>query len=70
MAGSIGNALFGKITMENFNRLSGEISDLQAQISSGKNDPRPSADPTAHACAPQWPLLMRHRVCGHRGRRT
>ncbi|WGV14939.1 flagellar hook-associated protein FlgL [Fuscovulum ytuae] len=45
MAASIGNALFGKITMENFNRLSGEISDLQAQISSGKNDPRPSADP-------------------------
>ncbi|PLL12116.1 flagellar hook-associated protein 3 [Tabrizicola sp. TH137] len=45
MTASIGNALFGKITMENFNRLSGEISDLQAQISSGKNDPRPSADP-------------------------
>jgi flagellar hook-associated protein 3 FlgL len=45
MTGSIGNALFGKIAMENFNRISGEVSDLQAQISSGKNDPRPSADP-------------------------
>jgi flagellar hook-associated protein 3 FlgL len=45
MTASIGNALFGKIAMENFNRLAGEVSDLQAQISSGKNDPRPSADP-------------------------
>lgn len=42
---SIGNALFGKISMENFNRLGAEISDLQSRISSGKNDPRPSADP-------------------------
>jgi len=42
---SIGNALFGKISMENFNRLGAEIADLQARISSGKNDPRPSADP-------------------------
>lgn len=42
---SIGNALFGKISLENFNRLGGEISDLQSRISSGKNDPRPSADP-------------------------
>ena len=45
MTASIGNALFGKIAMENFSRLAGDISDLQAQISSGKNDPRPSADP-------------------------
>jgi flagellar hook-associated protein 3 FlgL len=45
MTGRIGHALFGKIAMENFNRLSAEVSDLQAQISSGKNDPRPSADP-------------------------
>lgn len=42
---SIGNALFGKISMENFNRLGAEISELQTRISSGKNDPRPSADP-------------------------
>jgi flagellar hook-associated protein 3 FlgL len=42
---SIGNALFGKISIENFNRLGAEISDLQSRISSGKNDPRPSADP-------------------------
>ncbi|MBC2834759.1 flagellar hook-associated protein FlgL [Paragemmobacter straminiformis] len=42
---SIGNALFGRIAMESFNRLSGDISDLQARISSGKNDPRPSVDP-------------------------
>lgn len=45
MTASIGNALFGKISMENFNRLSAEVADLQSQISSGKNDPRPSADP-------------------------
>ena len=31
--------------MENFNRLGAEIADLQSRISSGKNDPRPSADP-------------------------
>lgn len=42
---SIGNALFGRISMENFNRLGGEIAELQSRISSGKNDPRPSADP-------------------------
>lgn len=42
---SIGNALFGRISLEAFNRLGGEISELQARISSGKNDPRPSADP-------------------------
>ncbi len=45
MTASIGNALFGRIALENFNRLSGDISDLQARISSGKNDPRPSVDP-------------------------
>jgi flagellar hook-associated protein 3 FlgL len=45
MTASIGNALSGKIAMEAFNRISGEISGLQAEISSGKNDPRPSADP-------------------------
>lgn len=45
MSTSIGNNLFGKITMEGFNRLSAEVSDLQSQISTGKNDPRPSADP-------------------------
>ena len=42
---SIGNALFGQISLRNFSALSGEISDLQERISSGKNDPRPSADP-------------------------
>lgn len=45
MTASIGNALFGRIALESFNRLSGDISDLQGRISSGKNDPRPSADP-------------------------
>lgn len=45
MTASIGNALFGRIALESFNRLSGDISDLQARISSGKNDPRPSVDP-------------------------
>ena len=51
MTASIGNALFGKIAMESFNRIAGEVSDLQAQISSGKNDPRPSADPMRAAAA-------------------
>ena len=45
MTNSIGNALSGKITIEAFTRISSEVADLQAQISSGKNDPRPSADP-------------------------
>lgn len=42
---SIGNALFGKISLDSFNRLGGDIADMHARISSGKNDPRPSADP-------------------------
>lgn len=59
MAASIGNALAGKITMEAFNRLSGDISSLQAQISSGKNDPRPSADPMRAA---QLSFVMEQRA--------
>ncbi len=49
MTASIGTALSGRIAMESFNRLSGEISDLQGRISSGKNDPRPSVDPMRSA---------------------
>lgn len=41
---TIGNALFGRIAINDFSRIQGEISDLQARISSGKNDPRPSSD--------------------------
>lgn len=42
---TIGNALFGRIAIDNFGKIQSEISDLQGRISSGKNDPRPSADP-------------------------
>lgn len=42
---TIGNALFGRIAVDNFSRIQGEISDLQSRISSEKNDPRPSTDP-------------------------
>lgn len=42
---TIGNALFGRIAIDSFSKIQGEISDLQGRISSGKNDPRPSADP-------------------------
>lgn len=41
---TIGNALFGRIAIRDFGRLQGEIADLQARVSSGKNDPRPSTD--------------------------
>jgi flagellar hook-associated protein 3 FlgL len=46
---TIGNALFGRLAIDNFSRIQGEISELQARISSGKNDPRPSADPMRSA---------------------
>jgi flagellar hook-associated protein 3 FlgL len=42
---TIGNALFGKLAIEGFGKLSSQISGLQARIASGTNDPRPSADP-------------------------
>lgn len=42
---TIGNALFGRIAIDNFGKIQSEISDLQGRISSGKNDPRPSTDP-------------------------
>ncbi|OYU18456.1 MAG: flagellar biosynthesis protein FlgL [Rhodobacteraceae bacterium PARR1] len=42
---TIGNALFGRIAIDNFGKIQSEISDLQSRISSGKNDPRPSTDP-------------------------
>lgn len=42
---SIGTVLFGRIATEGFGKLSSEISSLQGRVASGKNDPRPSADP-------------------------
>jgi flagellar hook-associated protein 3 FlgL len=42
---TIGNALFGRIAIDNFGKLQSEISDLHSRISSGKNDPRPSTEP-------------------------
>lgn len=41
---TIGTALLGRIATGNFEKLRNEIGDLQARISSGTNDPRPSAD--------------------------
>ena len=41
---SIGNALFTKFATQGFSKAQSEISDLQGLISSGKNDPRASAD--------------------------
>ena len=42
---TIGTSLFHQINADSLNRLSGKISDLQGQISSGKADRRPSVDP-------------------------
>lgn len=41
---SIGSLLFTKINTDAFGRLDQKISDLQSQVASGKNDPRPSTD--------------------------
>lgn len=41
---TIGTALMGRIATGSFEKLRNEIGDLQARISSGTNDPRPSAD--------------------------
>ena len=40
----IGDALFARLSVRDFTRLSDGIADLQSRIASGKNDPRPSAD--------------------------
>lgn len=42
---TIGNALFSQLAIRDFDRMRTEISGLQARISSGRNDPRPSSDP-------------------------
>ena len=42
---TIGDALFSRLTIRNLGQLGGEIAALQERISSGVNDPRPSADP-------------------------
>ncbi|KJS44142.1 MAG: hypothetical protein VR71_07025 [Roseovarius sp. BRH_c41] len=42
---SIGTAFFHNVTTRNLSQVNDRISDLQAQVSSGVNDPRPSADP-------------------------
>jgi flagellar hook-associated protein 3 FlgL len=41
---TIGTALLGRIATGSFAKLRNEIGDLQSRISSGTNDPRPSAD--------------------------
>ncbi|MEL7300671.1 MAG: flagellar hook-associated protein FlgL [Pseudomonadota bacterium] len=41
---TIGTSLFHSISRADMTRLSAEISEMQAQISSGKKDPRPSSD--------------------------
>jgi flagellar hook-associated protein 3 FlgL len=42
---NIGNALFSQLATQSFSRLQSSVADLQGQISSGVNDPRPSSDP-------------------------
>ncbi|ARE84673.1 Flagellar hook-associated protein 3 [Roseovarius sp. EC-HK134] len=42
---SIGTSFFHNVTTRNLSQVNERISDLQGQISSGVNDPRPSADP-------------------------
>ena len=42
---SIGTSMFSEFATRNFARVQEQISDLQTRISSGKNDPRSSADP-------------------------
>lgn len=42
---TIGTAFFTDNSVQSFSRIQEKISDLQGQISSGKNDPRPSVDP-------------------------
>jgi len=42
---SIGTSLFHSLTVQNMASVSDRIADLQGQVSSGKTDPRPSADP-------------------------
>lgn len=42
---SIGTSFFHNVTTRNLSQVNERISDLQGEISSGVNDPRPSADP-------------------------
>lgn len=42
---SIGTSLFHSLTAQNMSRVNDHIASLQAEIGTGKTDPRPSADP-------------------------
>jgi flagellar hook-associated protein 3 FlgL len=42
---SIGTSLFHSLSLQNMTRVGDRIADLQEQVSSGRTDPRPSADP-------------------------
>lgn len=42
---TIGDALFARLALRGFSKITAETTALQARISSGVNDPRPSADP-------------------------
>lgn len=46
---TIGTSMFSQLNAQAFSRVGAEIADLQEQISSGKNDPRASADPVRSA---------------------
>ena len=46
---TIGTSMFSQLNAQAFSRMGAEIADLQEQISSGKNDPRASADPVRSA---------------------
>lgn len=42
---TIGDALFARLAIRGFGKLTAEIGAMQSRIASGVNDPRPSADP-------------------------
>lgn len=46
---TIGDALFARLSVRDFTRLSDRVAELQSRIASGLNDPRPSADPARAA---------------------
>lgn len=46
---TIGDALFARLSVRDFTRLADGVANLQSRIASGRNDPRPSADPVRAA---------------------
>lgn len=55
---TIGTALFHILNTQAFSRIDRDISELQDQVSSGKNDPRFSADLNGGSAC-RWPTNRR-----------